>query len=294
MAESFRQIHAPRRDSFPADPARFCPPDPRARGSELVDENLEPTGEHIGSLAEWLGRITPPGAPVVPILNVRELRGPGCVPLIREYVQAERRPAVWPRQKRDAEILQLVPVGIVRPARGEAPRPRDGLPRWYMEAAYFRDLWGKSEQEVAAGIEASCSEDFSRGREPDSRTARRWTGQGRQILADLGAWPWCLRSAGKLEPRWWRERRYAEVLAVWHFRVFEDALSDLLAPVQYAAGDRARWRRHNREAAADLYRAQFAAFSTDRNEPTPPDPVVASRHYGQSSNSQRDAATARG
>lgn len=160
-----------------------------------------------------------------------------------------------------------------------------------MEAAYFRDLWGKIYQEVATLTQTSCSADFSRGREPDARTARRWTRTGRQILAELGAWPWCLRSAGKLEPQWWRQPRYAEVLACWHFSVFEDALTDLLAPVQYAAGDRAWMRRHNRQAAADLYRAQFSAFCPPSpNEAPPEDPFFALKRWIESTESRKGSA----
>ncbi|MGI8730827.1 MAG: hypothetical protein ACR2LK_12710 [Solirubrobacteraceae bacterium] len=244
--------------NLPVDPARFCPPDPEARGSELLDENDRPCGEHIGALAEWLFRITPPGAPVVPILNVSELRGPGCAPFLRGRVPLDRRPVGWPRARRDAEILALVPPGTTRPQRGEAPWPQQSRRRWHMEQALFHDIWGEKIHKVAGRIEAATADGWHGGRER-SRTAERWISDGRAILSKLGAWPWCLSPAGRLPADWWREPRFAEELATWHRESFVAMVGDALRASQYAAGDRSdmRYAPGNREAALQLYRQQF-------------------------------------
>lgn len=244
-------------DNSPADPARFCPPViPTERGGETVYADGRPTGECIGALVEWLWRITPPGAPLVPILDVPHAPGPGCVPFIRERFPLEGRPPTWPRRARDEQLVALVPAGLKRPRRGQgSPRPRDGHDRWRMEAAYFRDLYAEDEEQVANRLDLSFDGDLNRGTR--SRSARRYVGAGRKLLSGLGAWPWCLDASGQLGAQWWTERRYAVALAAWHFRAFADGLDELLRPVQWAAGDRPQWRVVDYKLAARLYGEQF-------------------------------------
>lgn len=224
-------------DNFPADLACFCPPSP---------------SERVGALPEWIWRITPPGAPLVPILNVAHAPGPGCVPCIRLTIAADVRPAPWPSRVRDEQIAARVPVGLNRPPRAEARRRRAGHDRWGMEAAYFRDLLDDDEERVAERLDLAIDEDPLRG--PRSRSARRYVTKGREILAGLGAWPWCLDERGQLEEDWWTTQRYAKALAAWHFNAFADGLDELVRPAQYAAGERPAWRVVDRDLATRLYR----------------------------------------
>ena len=249
-------------DNFPADPAHFCPPAPSERGQQMADGEGDPTGERIGALVFWIWRITPFGAPLVPILHVPHAPGPGCVPFIAQSVSVAARPPAWPQGKRDETIRVAVPAGLKRPRREQATRPREGHARWRMEAAYFSDLWGEDEKQVAdrldLAVDAGADE---HKRAPRSRSARRYVGEGRRLLAALGAWPWCMDEHGRLESRWWSRQRYAEALARWHFDAFADAYDDLLRPVQYVAGARPAWRAVDYGAAVRLYREQFSELA---------------------------------
>lgn len=257
MPEMIERRRYPVGDNFPADPAYFCPPEPRERGGEITADG-EPTGERIGALVSWLGHITPPGAPLVPILNVPHAPGPGCVPLIARSLSLAGRPPAWPPRKRDAAIGAAVPVGLQRPRRAEGRRKRGARPRWQMEAAYFRDLCGDDEDRLAGRLDLSAdhgADEHKRG--PRARSVRRYIAAGRKQLSALGAWPWCMDEDGRLESRWWTRRRYAEALAEWHFMAFADALDEALRPVRHAAGERPTWRVVDYQLAARLYREQF-------------------------------------
>ena len=59
-------------------------PAPLERIPEKLNLEGEPTGEPVGALVYWIWRITEPGAPLVPILNVPHAPGPGCMPLVAQ------------------------------------------------------------------------------------------------------------------------------------------------------------------------------------------------------------------
>lgn len=244
------------------DSAYFFPPTPTEReAGRAVDGDGRPTGEPTPALPYWLWRLTIEGAPLVPILHVPHAPGPGVVPFLRLRVPLGARPVGWPRARRDAQILALVPAGQRRWPRKDRPRARAGRPRWTTEAAYFRDLCGEPEVEVARRLD--LADDTLRG-EDGSRSARYSVAQGRRRLGAIGAWPWALAPAGKLPRDWWRDVRYAEALAAWHRESFVAMVGDALRPAQYAAGDRSdmRYAPGNREAALRLYAEQFPARLT--------------------------------
>jgi hypothetical protein len=262
MPESLHATVEDGQENLGVDLARFFPPAPGEREAErVVDGDGRPTGEPTPALPYWLWRLTIAGAPVVPILAVAHAPGPGCVPFLRWRAPLDRRPVGWPRAQRDAEILALVPAGHRRWPRRDGPRASAARPRWYAEAAYFRDLCGETEVKIAQRLD--LADDEARG-EDGSRSARNWIAQGRQCLGVLGAWPWCLAPAGRLPPAWHREARFAEALAAWHRESFVAMVGDSLRGVQYAAGDRSdmRYAPGNHETALQLYAAQFPFSSS--------------------------------
>ncbi|MBA3327686.1 MAG: hypothetical protein H0T43_05235 [Solirubrobacterales bacterium] len=85
---------------------------------------------------------------------------------------------------------------------------------WHIEAAYLRDLEGLTSLELAEAIEAGdFSEQDGRGR---SRTSDRWVKHGRELLHELGAWPWAVVDGGKLPRDWRTDERITLALASWH------------------------------------------------------------------------------
>jgi hypothetical protein len=272
MPESLHATAGRIQENNGVDSAYFFPPTPTERGIYgPPDADGRPTGEPTPALPYWLWRLTIPGAPLVPILDVPHAPGPGCVPFLRGRVPLDLRPVGgqamaasrdgalalgWPRAQRDAEILALVPAGQHRWPRRDGPRARAARPRWYAEAAYFRDLGAETEVEVAQRLD--LGDDTLRG-EDGSRAARYWIAQGRERLAAIGAWPWCLSPAGRLPADWYREPRFAVALGAWHRESFVAMVGDSLRGVQYAAGDRSdtRYAPGNHEAALQLYAAQF-------------------------------------
>lgn len=69
-------------------------------------------------------------------------------------------------------------------------------------------------------------------RPDDSATTRaqgaeRARGTGRELLAQLGAWPWAHVAAGKLASTWREEERFTMPLLAWHRRAVEEASSHL-------------------------------------------------------------------
>lgn len=210
---------------------RFCPPAHRRPSWDL---------------ARWLWLLTPPGAPVIPVLQGdRPPPHPGCVPYLGRHIPE------WPHKERNAALRAQLPGEPIARKPG-THAPRSGKLRWEVEAAFRRDINGASEGEVAQRLELTEGVD----RQPEaSRSARRYVSNGRRSLADIGAWPWCLAPNGRPVRNWWTQEHYLGPLARWHRLAFVRAANDLLGTVDMAVGSHDgervsvdRWR-----AAEGLY-----------------------------------------
>lgn len=171
-------------------------------------------------LARRLWLCTPPGAPTVPVLeSTGRDDGPGHLPLL----DRPRGLHQTPRQRLE-NVRAALPDGVARVPGHQ--KPQVGRARWAIEAAYWRDIYGESEAAVGTRLDLYESWDDER-----SRGARRYVSDGRRTLAEVGAWPWALDDAGRLERRWWNRERYCEALFVWHERAFIENVNRALLSV---------------------------------------------------------------
>jgi hypothetical protein len=196
---------------------RFCPPAP---GDALV---------------RWLWLRTPPGAPVVPISPearadpTRYRSGPGFVPKV-----AGQPLSTFPDRRQEdarAEVEGVAP-GVHR--EPGTHRPRWGMAAWSIESAHDHDLRGLSYVKLA---ELQDYTDFLAAYPERSRSAERRVTQGRELLHNLGGWPWALSERGVLPARWWEEERFARALAGWFREATLQCLSDALRAVELANSD---------------------------------------------------------
>ena len=213
------------------------------------------------ALMEWLWRLIPPGALVVPLL-ARIPEGSKDYPLDRysaRGVPCLPDAATPPLPSRDrnaqhAALLELLPAAHQRELERQAPRK--GIPRWRIEAAFYRDLVDLSTLEIADALD--LRDDASRNGENGSRSARRYATHGRIHLRTLGAWPWALSTDKRaLLPRGWhRDQRYAAALADWHHAAVTATLRDSLRTIEAATGST------NRGLSASVYDAAETAYRT--------------------------------
>lgn len=189
---------------------------------------------------QWLWALIPPGAPVIPLgtatpaqdqaaeVDGYVTRGVPCLPFAADPKLSPIRPV------RVQQISERMPEIHRRLPGRQAPRA--GVRMWQLEAAFHRDLMGFTTTEIADAIE--LRDDSSRNAENGSRSARRYVQAGRKRLLDLGAWPWLLEpeTHGRLPTDWYRDRRYAEALAHWHYAAVTATLRDCLRTVAHAAG----------------------------------------------------------
>ena len=111
---------------------------------------------------------------------------------------------------------------------------REGLPAWSIEAARDHDLRGKSYIEIAKGLEY---DDWQFAHPERSRATEQRVSSGRQLLHDLGAWPWAVSPKGRLPARWWEEERFTRALAFWARDALLDCLNDVFRTVEIASSD---------------------------------------------------------
>jgi hypothetical protein len=105
---------------------------------------------------------------------------------------------------------------------------------WSMKTAFYRDICGYEEVELMHQVEFRdwASEAAGDG----SRSVRRYLELGREGLARLGAWPWCLAENGRPTRHWYRDEQYARPLALWHYQQTVSVVAAALAAVESAAG----------------------------------------------------------
>jgi hypothetical protein len=213
------------------------------------------------ALMEWLWRLIPPGALVVPLLaripegskdyplDRYSARGVPCLPDAADPPLPQRD-----RRAQHAALLKLLPT--VHQREPERQAPRKGIPRWALEAAFYRDLVDLSTIEIADALD--LRDDASRNGESGSRSARRYATDGRLQLRALGAWPWALSTDKRaLLPRGWhRDQRFAAALADWHHAAVTAALRDSLRSVEAAAGST------DRSLSASVHDAAETAYRT--------------------------------
>jgi hypothetical protein len=108
---------------------------------------------------------------------------------------------------------------------------------WRVEAAWRHDLWDRSYIDIAKG---SNYTDFEFAHPERSHSAERLVRQGRELLHDLGAWPWALCERGRLPARWWEQGRFAQALALWFRDATLQCLSDALRILELAMSDEGR------------------------------------------------------
>ena len=92
----------------------------------------------------------------------------------------------------------------------------------------------------------------------ESRGGYRRAAAGRRRLSRLGAWPWCLADDGPLPPRWYCKKRYATVLATWHY---QQTLAALAATFRSFPSAVATFDAAAREYAGDQYRQAYTAWA---------------------------------
>src|SRR5205823_510488 len=98
--------------------------------------------------------------------------------------------------------------------------------------------------------------------------ARRYVEQGRRLLAELGAWPWCLAEGGFIPDRWHTQRTYARALADWHYQQSLTVLVATFASVGWAAGSDDKYGGHAAiDAAKAAYREMYEAVR-EASEPS--------------------------
>lgn len=213
----------------------FCPP-----------AHKRPSWE----LARWLWLLTPAGAPVVRVLQGdRPPPYPGCVPYLGSDIRG------WPREQRDAALGNRLPGDPVARKPG-SHAPRRGKPRWEMEAAFWYDINGESEGDIAQRLELTSDTGLRPEPGDSSRSVRRYLRQGRSHLSAMNAWPWCLAPRRGCPPHeWWIQEHYLAPLARWHRLAFVNVANDLLATIEIAT-DSHNGERVSRErwvAAQRLY-----------------------------------------
>lgn len=212
---------------------------------------------------EWLWRLIPPGALVVPVLaklpegskdypvDRYNTRGVPCLP------DAAKPPLpARDRRAQHAALLERLPAAHQRIPERQAPRK--GIPKWNLEAAFYADLVGLSTIEIADALD--LRDDASRNAENGSRSARRYLTPARKRLVELGAWPWALSTDknGLLPRGWQRDQRYAAALGDWHYDAVTATLHDSLRTVEVAAGSTDRSLSANvAEAVEGAYRSVF-------------------------------------
>ncbi len=262
-----RIVHNPtplRTDSFGASTAASSPvPDPATFRVPVPGRE---------DLLGWLCRLAPPGAPMVPLggyvpdglrLPLRPPHRELGVPLLAELANP---PMPSGRDEQRRELGRRLPPHHFR----KRPRrtPRAGVKRWHIYAAMMRDLRGASPQHLAehfdfADVQTMAAEAGA------SRSARRYVAEGRRALAALGAWPWCLTPPeGKLDSQWYAHDRYAEALAMWHYRAAIEALEDVLASVAAGGGDRGL-SLHTMEALEDARAVYERVYQRTRDSLAP-------------------------
>jgi hypothetical protein len=224
------------------------------------------------ALVQWLWMLTPPGASVIPIgdyvphgtkeydLDAYAVKGVPCLQLGAQ----PQMPGI--RSSRQGEIRKRMPAAYRREPGRHAPRA--GVPKWQMEAAFYRDLVGLTTAKLAD--ELDFRDDSTRAAENGSRSARRYVEAGRVALMELGAWPWALEpeNGGRLPAGWHYDLRYAAALAGWHHRETCETIEDCLSAVESAAGSTERWRT---AAAAEVAREAYQRMYAEQLKATPPE-----------------------
>jgi hypothetical protein len=243
------EAHSP--DNFGSSMALFRPPEPSPE------------------LALWLWHLTPPTAPTVPVLESRTRDddryggrdpgrvpvrddGPGHVPLLRH----DR--GIRSAHERLQLVRETLPPGVRR--QPDHHRPTIGKPRWEIESAFFHDVCGYSNLEIADALDFTDHKKQTWGsRSPESRSARRYVEDGRKALAALGAWPWTLEENGKVDARgWWRDDRFAIALFGWHEEATVMAINDALLAADCLSGQETYRTNGDRLATATrLYRERL-------------------------------------
>jgi hypothetical protein len=215
------------------------------------------------AMVEWLWRLIPPGALVVPIggkiadgtknyrLDRYDTRGVPCLPDAAD-------PPLPPRDRhaQHSALAERMPEAHQRDPGRHAPRT--GVDKWSIEAAFYRDLVGLSTTQI--GDDLDLRDDSSRDSGNGSRSARRYITRGRRQLVQLGAWPWALqpRTNGRLPKGWHRGERFARALAEWHYLTTTATLRDCLRTTEAAAGSTERAITTTVTAAAEAaYRAVY-------------------------------------
>ena len=144
----------------------------------------------------------------------------------------------------------LPPVLYEHVVRDKVRHPL-GIRYWGMEAAFQKDLEGKTPVELADTFGftdhrerwRTSAGDAMETLRPTSRSVTRYCKAGRRLLHALGAWPWAVVEGGKLPQRWHDQPNFHEGFAHWHREASFEALDRLRAAVFWARGDHSFWRR---------------------------------------------------
>jgi hypothetical protein len=100
-------------------------------------------------------------------------------------------------------------------------RDRFRLPLVRVRAAAEVDLLGRNVVDIGTSLGRVDSppawEHFRESQPPTSRTAREYAKAGRRLLAQVGAWPWCVAIAddGRLPAEWWTRCAFDDALRTW-------------------------------------------------------------------------------
>ena len=202
------------------------------------------------SLPLWLAALTPAGA------DVLELEDGLFAPLL-----AERATPPLPRRRDllENQLAARLPPIVARKPGGHAPR--SGIPGWSMAVALVVDLYGVRSDEAADSLE--LRDYSSRDAGDGSRSGRLYAQRGRPLLSSLGAWPWCLATAGRLPGRWYCRQDYAEALTRWHFQQWLAAEAANLRTIPFAPSPTAGAAIDDaaRELARDTYRQWYTTWA---------------------------------
>jgi hypothetical protein len=110
-------------------------------------------------------------------------------------------------------------ITSVRSSRGRGRPPRNAY--LAAEVAYLWDLERKPlvEREGQVSAVSSAFAYLRPGERPlcqeVDRTMRRWLREGRETLAEIGAFPWSVCDRGLPPRRWWAEPRFDQALREW-------------------------------------------------------------------------------
>jgi hypothetical protein len=187
-------------------------------------------------LETFIARMTPSGA-----LTWRTL--PTELPWTRPPMPLDGK-----RPSKIAMTAALSAVGVKEPAEQSyvmngpfteimVYSPRElhrnyGLPARAIEVAAEHDITGSDLADIASRLDLSdhrtpvpTRSDTVAG---DPRGGRRYLSRGRQILAQLGVWPWTHVDSWVRTRRWWESDDVLRALLIWHDQAWIRATEDLV------------------------------------------------------------------